>query len=422
MFLPFITTNFYLVSCYYLYQHQVFLKNLYSNSIVYKNIIKNISIIHNTGLTIFSFYTFVSLYNLIKYEYNSLTPQVWFENDSVTNVHIINICWIFLYSKIWEFLDTWIIMLKGGDTIFLQKFHHFGAVWVWYIGCYYNTSSIILPTFYNSFIHTIMYFYYLLCLFGIKLTPIKPIITLSQLLQLSLGNYFVIKDYILPRSYINEHVIGSSIFCLYVFVLIFLFIKFSIKSYLHNHDLVRSVMLWICFTIGLYNTICYDNIDLYEKNVMIQLLPFIFIGYLLYDLSKMICNKILFRIDLIYHHLFCVIVYSLLTTSIPKTGSWLVLAENISLFNYFFRNNFKTLLIYRIVIILLCRMPGWFYILYISHYNEVYYIQLNSLDIIRKISFSKGPLLFVLYDIYLLKQMFVKLNTINKTTNNTKIC
>jgi len=142
----------------------------------------------------------------------------------------MNLCWLFTYSKIWEFLDTWLIMAKGHNTIFLQKYHHFGAFFVWYLTCYYNISIVIVPTLFNSFVHTIMYLYYILCLFCIKLKTIKPFITLLQLVQLIIGDYFCFRYYVLQRD-INKYTIITNLFIGYALILIILFINFFRKSY-----------------------------------------------------------------------------------------------------------------------------------------------------------------------------------------------
>ena len=36
--------------------------------------------------------------------------------------------WVFYVSKYYEFIDTWIIMIKGGKPDALQVIHHAGAV------------------------------------------------------------------------------------------------------------------------------------------------------------------------------------------------------------------------------------------------------------------------------------------------------
>jgi len=228
-FLASVSTSIYLGVSYYLNKNKEYFKELYNVSKNYKKIHKCITIFHNLGLCLFSLYTFIKLYILIKLEYNSIHPKYLSINHYITNNDISNLMWLFLYSKIWEFLDTWLILLKGQNTIFLQKFHHFGAVWAWYLPCYYNISIVIIATLFNSFVHTIMYFYYLLTTFGIKYNKIKPFITCVQILQLFIGSCINIYYVVIPNT--SLIVFLSILFLMYTFSLIYLFVQFSLKTY-----------------------------------------------------------------------------------------------------------------------------------------------------------------------------------------------
>ena len=67
--------------------------------------------------------------------------------------------WVYLFyiSKYYEFIDTWIVCLKGRKPLFLQLYHHIGAVigmWLLYIT--HNPWVWVFLVF-NSFINSIMY-------------------------------------------------------------------------------------------------------------------------------------------------------------------------------------------------------------------------------------------------------------------------
>eukprot|EP01084_Bolivina_argentea_P025917 48186_1 len=86
--------------------------------------------------------------------------------------------WIFLFylSKYYEFIDTFIVIARGRRPIFLQTFHHCGAVLgMWGIMVTSSTGGYIFMVE-NSFIHTIMYFYYAMSCINIRM-PGKSIIT-----------------------------------------------------------------------------------------------------------------------------------------------------------------------------------------------------------------------------------------------------
>jgi hypothetical protein len=207
----------------------------------------------------------------------------------------------------------------------------------------------------------------------------------------------------------NNIIIGHYNCYIMIFTLRKLYLMFTD---LENHNLVRNIMIWICFLFGLYNTLSNNLTDLYETNIMINTLPIVFMGYLTFDLIRMNTNKKLFRLDLILHHIVCLIAYLLLITSVPKIGSWLVLAENISLLNHIFKDKLKILLYYRIFIIIFWRIPEWICMLYIINFVDIYYNQIFRLGLIYRIVFSKGPLFFIAYDLFLLKQMFIKMHSL----------
>jgi len=102
---------------------------------------------------------------------------------------LARIIWIFYFSKILEFIDTFIMVLKKSDRqiSFLHLYHHttiFGIWWAvtkWAPGgeAYF---SVIL----NSFVHVVMYSYYLSTSVGMPLRFIKHYITAMQMLQFAL--------------------------------------------------------------------------------------------------------------------------------------------------------------------------------------------------------------------------------------------
>ena len=64
------------------------------------------------------------------------------------------------------------------------KYHHIGAVLSWHLMYVYKVEMIWMATFLNSFVHTIMYSYYLGCLLKLnQVRVIKKYITSIQLCQ-----------------------------------------------------------------------------------------------------------------------------------------------------------------------------------------------------------------------------------------------
>ncbi len=115
--------------------------------------LKWLSVVHSLALTVYSGWTFINTYNIVMsvyahYSGNGLSlwdaymamqcdmdGTVWIKHDLGF--------WInhFYISKYWEFLDTWIIILKGKKPILLQTYHHAGVVLLmWMFTVSHNTA------------------------------------------------------------------------------------------------------------------------------------------------------------------------------------------------------------------------------------------------------------------------------------------
>ncbi len=91
-------------------------------------LLRNLSIIHNLALIMFSAWTFVSLCNIL-YEYGIVCQSdYYFQIEKFDRI-----IYLFYLSKYYEFFDTFLLYLNGKDPIFLQKYHHIGAVICWHI-------------------------------------------------------------------------------------------------------------------------------------------------------------------------------------------------------------------------------------------------------------------------------------------------
>ncbi|KAI1072752.1 hypothetical protein LB507_003069 [Fusarium sp. FIESC RH6] len=96
--------------------------------------------------------------------------------------------WIFYLSKFYEVLDTFIILAKGKLSSTLQTYHHAGAMLCMWAGMRYMSAPIWQFVLINSFIHSLMYFYYTLTAFSIRVpTPVKRSLTTMQITQFIVG-------------------------------------------------------------------------------------------------------------------------------------------------------------------------------------------------------------------------------------------
>ena len=156
--------------------------------------------------------------------------------------------WNFYVSKYYELLDTAILLLKGKPSSFLQTFHHSGSIMGMWIMTTTHAPAAWIFVLFNSFIHTIMYFYYTLTCLGYRPTW-KRILTTMQIIQFLVGNplgliYAVLPGCLPLENIPPENVIGqilgtqlrSLYACLFVntfFIssLVILFTDFSRKTY-----------------------------------------------------------------------------------------------------------------------------------------------------------------------------------------------
>lgn len=160
-----------------------------------------LSVIHNTFLVVFSAWTFVSLTQLI---YND--EIVFQSNYYFQNPHFETVIYWFYISKYYEFFDTILLYMNGKTPIFLQKYHHVGAVVCWHLTYMYNVDCVWIPSLVNSFVHTIMYSYYLGCLLKInQVRFIKKYITSLQLSQLFCTMFLCNVLYIRIETTINVY-------------------------------------------------------------------------------------------------------------------------------------------------------------------------------------------------------------------------
>ncbi|KAJ9097076.1 hypothetical protein QFC20_006272 [Naganishia adeliensis] len=110
--------------------------------------------------------------------------------------------WIFYLSKYYEILDTVIILMKGKQSSNLQSYHHAGAIISMWIGIRYMSPPIFIFVFFNSFIHALMYTYYVVTSFSIRVPkPIKQSLTTMQITQFLVGGSSAALSLFISYSY-----------------------------------------------------------------------------------------------------------------------------------------------------------------------------------------------------------------------------
>jgi len=124
---------------------------------------------------------------------------------SASGLPMTKIIWVFYASKVAEFVDTFIMLLKKNyrQISFLHVYHHFSVfvIW-WYVALLAPNGDAYFSAAMNSFIHVVMYGYYFLSAIGFKsVSLIKRYITVGQMTQFTLNfiqaTYGIIDGYYL---------------------------------------------------------------------------------------------------------------------------------------------------------------------------------------------------------------------------------
>ena len=93
---------------------------------------------------------------------------------------------IFYISKYYEFIDTWILVLKGKRPSFLQIYHHTGIAFCMWVGTLSQSSWLMYVVLLNSIIHTLMYIYF----FIKTINPKYQIKAAKYLTKAQIGQFF----------------------------------------------------------------------------------------------------------------------------------------------------------------------------------------------------------------------------------------
>lgn len=186
--------------------------------------INNFAIVHNALLQVFSMCTAATLTYALFKEGIVVKTNYYFEKE-----YIQTTMFYFYLSKYYEYIDTFILYAKKKTPIFLQTFHHTGAVVVWHIGYICKTDGLFFVCLLNSYVHSFMYLYYFLTLLKVNLYKYRIYITTLQIAQLTFGAIALPFFYNGVETQQNKRVI--CIFDVYIVCLLFLFGKFMWENY-----------------------------------------------------------------------------------------------------------------------------------------------------------------------------------------------
>ncbi|KAI8326048.1 hypothetical protein GQ54DRAFT_315347 [Martensiomyces pterosporus] len=194
--------------------------------------LKNAIIAHNMVLALYSIWTFVDFFPAVVRNVQAQGLKGGFCDTEwrLWNEKLLMHGFLFYLSKYYEFFDTAIILAKGREAGYLQKFHHSGAVFIMWLGNYVQSPYLAFFVFENSIIHAIMYTYYTLTALGIR-PPGKQILTRLQIGQFYVGLSAGFIYALLPDCQSGYQKVFTYWFIPYIIELIRLFNEFAARTY-----------------------------------------------------------------------------------------------------------------------------------------------------------------------------------------------
>lgn len=190
---PFIATILYLV---YVRHQNNRLRGAVATERSLLSFVSLLMIVHNIVLAAFSMYVFKQNAPFIFNRFRSVSFKMFCadENKYIFN-HVHYWSWVFYLSKIYEIMDTVILHLNKKRATFLQCYHHAGAIFATYLFCKAESHMAWIFVVLNSFVHSVMYLYYLISVFRIRIR-FKKIITTMQMTQFILGYILIAMHFI----------------------------------------------------------------------------------------------------------------------------------------------------------------------------------------------------------------------------------
>ena len=169
---------------------------------------KNVEIIINTknhnynmafqscillGITLYDYYIIASIHNISYYNFIQISH---IGSSYHQQGHLSLIRNVYLVSKMWEWIDTILLIVNKKKVITLHWWHHSTITWAFYTG-FYSSSNYTIG-FLNNIIHIIMYLYYA----DVKMIkPYAKYLTSLQIVQLFSGVYMNYLSYYYNTEY-----------------------------------------------------------------------------------------------------------------------------------------------------------------------------------------------------------------------------
>lgn len=152
------------------------------------NFLKYVTVCHNLFLSVASLLMHMQIVTAmwtVTTEYNFDSTICTPAGQRLPNV-MQKAMYVFLWSKLYELMDTFLIAMRGRPLIFLHVWHHFSVmfeVWGW---LHFDVTVGLYGMMFNTFVHIFMYGYYAAAVLKIPF-PFKRAITTTQIVQFMTG-------------------------------------------------------------------------------------------------------------------------------------------------------------------------------------------------------------------------------------------
>jgi len=150
--------------------------------------------------------------------------------------------YLFYLTKFYEFIDTWILVLRLKPLTFLHVFHHFITAILCWAGVAGGLPNQWLTLILNTGVHVVMYYYYLISTLGGDVWW-KKYLTTIQIVQFII-DLVLLQTYFYYQYWVGLSCTGSPEILLFadsiLLAFLGLFLNFYIKTYQSKSKKERS--------------------------------------------------------------------------------------------------------------------------------------------------------------------------------------
>lgn len=105
----------------------------------------------------------------------------------------------FLVTKVWEYIDTVLLVLRGRSVSSLHLWHHSSVAWEVRGWLEYDMALGAYGMWFNTLVHVIMYAYYACAVLKVRF-PFKKAITMLQIVQFITGFVFAVPYFVFNHN------------------------------------------------------------------------------------------------------------------------------------------------------------------------------------------------------------------------------